>query len=135
MQEVSSPGALDLHRSHVFQDQRLHYSLGQGWGNGGDRRTDPGIEFLLAQRRPVSGPDSHSGSSFRTIVKTAKRTELIILITPHVIKTTERFQETSQQLKDSLRNVRKDVDQYNQTIAKDLEDAKQEREREEQKTK
>lgn len=86
-----------------------------------------GVPFL--SRIPVLG------ALFGQTKTTARRTELIILITPHVIKTVEKSQETSQRLKDSLRNVRKEVDQYNQTIANDLEDAKQGRSREEQKEK
>src|SRR5262249_4696766 len=46
------------------------------------------------------------GGLFGKIKRTVTRTELIILITPHVIRTPERFQEMTQELKDSLKNVR-----------------------------
>jgi general secretion pathway protein D len=73
------------------------------------------------------------GSLFGHTQKTANRTELIILITPHVISTPESFQEKSQELKDSLRNVRKLVDEKQEERIKDMEDAREDRYKQEQK--
>jgi general secretion pathway protein D len=66
------------------------------------------------------------GSLFGTTTRTARRTELIILITPHVIQTVESFQEKTQELKDSLRNVRKFTDELDSEHIKDMEDSRRE---------
>ena len=47
------------------------------------------------------------GALFGQTTKNSSRTELIILITPHVIKTPEKLRDMTQDLKDSLRHVRK----------------------------
>jgi Sec-independent protein translocase protein TatA len=52
---------------------------------------------------------------------------LLILITPHVIRTPERAQEMTQDLKDSLRNVRPFVDEKRREAAEDLENSRKER--------
>ncbi|HTY60719.1 MAG TPA: hypothetical protein VMG30_00525 [Acidobacteriota bacterium] len=70
------------------------------------------------------------GSLFGTTSKTVKRTELVILITPHVIQSHEKLQEMSQELKDSLRNVRKYADQQEEERREDIQDARKEREKE-----
>lgn len=67
------------------------------------------------------------GSLFGTTTRTARRTELIILITPHVIQTVEKFQEKTQELKDSLRNVRKFSDELDSEHINDMEDSRRER--------
>ena len=67
------------------------------------------------------------GSLFGRTTKTTVRTELIILITPHVIRTPEKFQEMTQELKDSLRNVRKLADEKEREHIEDMEDARKER--------
>ena len=54
------------------------------------------------------------GSLFGVTENKANRTELIVLITPHIIQSHEKLQEMSQELKDSLRNVRKFVDETGQ---------------------
>ena len=73
------------------------------------------------------------GALFGRTNRSANRTELLILITPHVIKTPERFQELSQELKDSLRNVRKFVDDFQDDHLKDLDDAEKDRIKREEK--
>ena len=73
------------------------------------------------------------GSLFGSTTKTAHRSELIMLITPHVIQTHEKLQEMSQELKDSLRNVRKMVDDNNKERAEDIQDAQKDRDKLEQK--
>jgi general secretion pathway protein D len=90
--------------------------------------TRSGIPFLssLPLIGSLFGQSSHGFS----------RSELIIMITPHVIKTPDRFDELTQELKDSLRNVRKFVDDKEQERVQDMEDARQERyEQEENKQK
>ena len=72
------------------------------------------------------------GSLFGTTTNTANRTELIILITPHVIQSHEKLQEMSQDLKDSLRNVRKYVDETTRNEREDIQDAQKDRDKQEQ---
>ena len=73
------------------------------------------------------------GALFGTTKRTANRTELLILITPHVIRTPDRFQEMTQDLKDSLRNVRKLVDEKEEERLDDMEDARKDKYRREEK--
>ncbi|MBN1571088.1 MAG: hypothetical protein JXA73_24850 [Acidobacteria bacterium] len=73
------------------------------------------------------------GSLFGRTSKNTTRSELIILITPHVMKTHEKLQEVTQDLKDSLRNVRKFMDQKEKDKLEDLQDARKDREKEERK--
>jgi len=73
------------------------------------------------------------GSLFGQTTRNVSRTELIILITPHVIRTADKFQEKTQELKDSLRHVRQEVDDTDKERAKDLENAREERQKQEQK--
>jgi general secretion pathway protein D len=73
------------------------------------------------------------GGLFGKSSKEATRTEVLIMITPHVIRTPERFQEMSQDLKDSLRNLRKFADQKEKEHVEDLENAQEERARQEAK--
>jgi len=73
------------------------------------------------------------GALFGRTTRSATRTELLIMITPHVIRTPERFREMTDQLKDSLRNVGKYVDQKEQEIKNDQEKALKERLEREQK--
>jgi general secretion pathway protein D len=72
------------------------------------------------------------GSLFGRSSRTATRSEVLILITPHVIRTPERFQEMTQELKDSLRNVRKLVDDKREQYIEDMEQARKDRYREQE---
>ena len=67
------------------------------------------------------------GSLFGTTSRNVRRTELIILITPHVIQTVEKFQEMTQELKDSLRNVRKFTEEVDSEHIRDMENSRKER--------
>jgi general secretion pathway protein D len=67
------------------------------------------------------------GYLFGKTTRSSNRSELLILITPHVIRTPERFEEMTQDIKDSLRNVRKFVDGFEREQVQDLEDARRER--------
>jgi general secretion pathway protein D len=73
------------------------------------------------------------GNLFGQTSRNSRRTELIILITPHVIRTVEGFQEMTQELKDSLRNVRKLADEKEREHIQDMEDAREDRYKQEQK--
>jgi general secretion pathway protein D len=75
------------------------------------------------------------GSLFGQTNKNSRRTELIILITPHVIRTVEGFQEMTQELKDSLRNVRQLADEKEKEHIRDMEEARKDRYKQEQKGK
>ena len=57
------------------------------------------------------------------------RSEILILITPHVIRTPDEFEELTLKLKDSLRGVRKLFDSFQAEVAKDLREAEEEREK------
>ena len=72
------------------------------------------------------------GSLFGQTNRSTARSEVIILITPHVIRTPERFQEMTQELKDSLRNVRKYADEKDQEHIEDMEGARKDRYNQEQ---
>jgi len=71
------------------------------------------------------------GGLFGATTNNKNRTELVILITPHVIKTQDRFQEITQGLRDSLPNIRKFADDYDARRIRDIEDARQAREKRE----
>ncbi len=73
------------------------------------------------------------GNLFGQTNRSATRSELIILITPHVIRTVDKFQEMTQELKDSLRNVRKLADEKEKEHIQDMQDAREDRYRQEQK--
>ncbi len=73
------------------------------------------------------------GSLFGVTENKSNRTELIVLITPHVIQSHEKLQEMSQELKDSLRNVRTMVNDTNKERAEDIQDAQKDRDKVEQK--
>ena len=132
-QEVSSPGA-DTSAGPSFRKSSVETVLSVKDGEtvaiaGLIRDADTfgrgGIPFL--SDIPILG------YLFGTTTKTADRSELIILITPHVIRTPEKFQEMTQELKDSLRNVRKYMDDKEKEHIKDMEDAREDRYKEEQK--
>jgi general secretion pathway protein D len=73
------------------------------------------------------------GSLFGVSTKNSRRTELIILITPHVVRTHEKLQEVTEELKDSLRNVRKLADEEDRKRMEDIQDALKDREKREEK--
>jgi general secretion pathway protein D len=73
------------------------------------------------------------GSLFGLTNKGSDRSELIIMITPHVIRTPEKLSEMTQDLKDSLRNVRKYADEKTKEMGEDKEKARDERYEQEQK--
>jgi general secretion pathway protein D len=67
------------------------------------------------------------GSLFGSTTRNVSRTELIITITPHVIQTVEKFQEMTQDLKDSLRNVRKFTEEVDSEHINDMKNSREER--------
>ena len=74
------------------------------------------------------------GALFGQTTRNGNRTELIILITPHVIKTVEKSQEMTQELKDSLRHVRTMADEHEKERMRDVEEAREDRYKQEQKS-
>jgi general secretion pathway protein D len=73
------------------------------------------------------------GSLFSTTSKSQSRTELVVLITPHVIRTVDRLSEMTQELKDLLPNVRRAIDEYELERIQEMENARKERYGQEQK--
>jgi len=71
------------------------------------------------------------GALFGGTTNSNLRTELIILITPHVIRSQDGLQEFRQVLTDAMRNVRKFVDETNDNRVRDIEDARMDREKKE----
>jgi len=67
------------------------------------------------------------GSLFGQTSNGSKRSELIIMITPHVIKTPDEAEERTQNLQDSLKNAGKYVVEKDQERAKDIANAQKER--------
>ena len=67
------------------------------------------------------------GALFGVTTRNTMRSELLIMITPHVIRTPERFREMTEEIKDSLRNVRKYADDKLKEMKEDKEKAAQER--------
>ncbi len=67
------------------------------------------------------------GALFGRTTRNAMRSELLIMITPHVIRTPERFREMTEEIKDSLRNVRKYADDKLKEMMEDKEKAIKER--------
>ncbi|MGD0100740.1 MAG: secretin N-terminal domain-containing protein [Acidobacteriota bacterium] len=73
------------------------------------------------------------GSLFGQTTKNSHRNELIIMITPHVIRTPEYMQQMTQELRDTLHNARKWADQKEKEIRQDTENAQEDRNKQEQK--
>lgn len=68
------------------------------------------------------------GALFGKSTRHAERTELLIMITPHVIRTPERFREMTDDLRDSLRNAGKYANEKQQQMQDDLEAGRKDRE-------
>lgn len=136
-QEISSPGSNDPNLGPTFNKTSVNTTLSvkdgetvaiAGLIRNSNSTARSGIPFL--SEIPLLG--SLFGQTNNAIV----RTEVLILITPHVIRTPERFEEMTQELQDSLRNVRKVVDKYQRDAEHDLEGAQKQRaKREEQEQK
>ena len=67
------------------------------------------------------------GALFGQSTRNRTRSELLIMITPHVIRTPERFREMTEEIKDSLRNVRKFADDKLREMMEDKEKGAKER--------
>jgi general secretion pathway protein D len=93
--------------------------------NEGDTTTRSGIPFLSSI--PLLG------SLFGQTTKNSNRTELIIMITPHVIRTPEKLQDMTQDLRDKLRSVRKYETDKESELKRDVENAREDRNKQEQK--
>ena len=128
VQEISSPGA-ETPTGPTFSKASVQTTLSvkdgetaaiAGLIREADKWSRSGVPFF--SEIPVLG------SLFGKTTKDSNRTELIILITPHVIRTPEALDSMTQDLKDSLRHTRKFVDKIEQDHRKDMEEARQERE-------
>jgi general secretion pathway protein D len=73
------------------------------------------------------------GALFGRTTRSSARTELLIMITPHVIRTPERFREMTEEIQDTLRNVRKYVVDKQKEIMEDQEKARRDRIQQEEK--
>jgi general secretion pathway protein D len=73
------------------------------------------------------------GSLFGSKSKSITRTELVILITPHVIRTVDRLSELTEEVKDSLRNVRQLAYEHEQEHLRNMEDARKDQNGQDQK--
>jgi general secretion pathway protein D len=91
----------------------------------GDNFSRSGVPFL--SQIPLLG------SLFGQTTKNSHRNELIIMITPHVIRTPEHMQQMTQELRDTLHNARKWEDQKEKEIRQDTENAQEDRNKQEQK--
>jgi general secretion pathway protein D len=91
----------------------------------GDSVSRSGVPFL--SQIPLLG------SLFGQTTKTVTRNELIILITPHVVRTPEHMQQMTQELRDTLHNARKWEDQKEKQTRQDMENAQENRNKQEQK--
>jgi general secretion pathway protein D len=131
-QEVSSPGA-PTDDGPTFAKSSVETTLsvkdGETVAIAGLIRESKG---LTRNGVPLLSDIPILGYLFGTTRRTANRSELIILITPHVIRTPEKFQEMTQELKDSLRNARKWADENEKEHLEDMEDARDDRYKQEQ---
>ena len=69
------------------------------------------------------------GGLFGGTARSKHRSELVIIITPHVIKTEDRSQEATQGLLDSLRNISRFRNEMEDDLSKDIEDARKDRDK------
>jgi len=72
------------------------------------------------------------GSLFGQTSRNNRRSELIIMITPHVIKDADKFKEFTQEFKDSMRNVRRYADESDRNRIENLQDAIEDRKKAEE---
>ncbi len=128
-QEVSAPGA-STDDGPTFNKSSVSTTLAV---KDGDTVAIAGL-IREAQNWSRSGVPFLSeipvlGALFGRTRRGGNRSEILILITPHVIRTPDEFEELTLKLKDSLRGVRKLVDSFNADVAKDLREAAEEREK------
>jgi general secretion pathway protein D len=136
MQEVSTPGpsvTIGEGDAPSFNKTSVQTTLSvkdgetvaiAGLIRDGNDFTRSGIPFLSSI--PLVG------ALFGKTEKTSHRNELIILITPHVIRTPEKLQEMTGVLRDSLRNVRKYAEEKEKEHIQDMEGAREDRYRQDE---
>lgn len=136
-QEVSSPGAaVDIgatENAPSFSMSRVMTTLSV---KDGETVAIAGLirdsENFSRSGVPLLSEIPILGYLFGQTSKNSTRTELVILITPHVIRTVDALQEITQELRDSLRNVRQYAGEKERDHINDMEDAREERYRREQ---
>lgn len=138
MQEVSAPGAgvpIGEGDAPSFNKTSVATTLSvkdgetvaiAGLIRDGEDFSRSGVPFL--SEIPIVG------ALFGQTRRGSHRSELIIMITPHVVRTPEKLQEMTQELRDSLRNVRKYADEKEEQLQKDMQDAREDRYKKEQKS-
>jgi general secretion pathway protein D len=131
VQEVSAPGAsisVGGETAPSFSKTSVSTTLSvkdgetvaiAGLIRDGDNFSRSGVPFL--SQIPLLG------NLFGQTTKNSHRSELIILITPHVLRTPEKLQEMTQELRDSLRNARKYEGEKEKELREDKEDAQKDR--------
>jgi general secretion pathway protein D len=72
------------------------------------------------------------GSLFGQTNRNNRRSELIIMITPHVIKDADKFKEFTQEFKDSMRNVRRYADESDKNLIENQQSAIEDRKKAEE---
>ena len=72
------------------------------------------------------------GSLFGQTVRNTRRSELVILITPHVIGNSSRFNQITREFKDSMKNLGKFADEKNRELIETRQVAEEARKKEEE---
>ncbi|MEJ2110301.1 MAG: hypothetical protein P8Z37_10390 [Acidobacteriota bacterium] len=130
LQEVSGVGPTASSLGPTFTKSQVETTLtvkdGQTVAIAGLIRDSEGFTrsgFPLVSDIPIIG------SLFGTTARQKNRTELVILITPHVIKDPNSHEEFTRQFKDSLKNVRKLYDKKEEERNDSMQDAIEDREK------
>jgi len=130
LQEVSGVGAISTELGPTFTKSKVETTLtvkdGQTVAIAGLIRDSEGSTrsgFPLLSDIPIIG------SLFGTTSKRKQRSELVILITPHVIKDPDEHETFTREFKDSLKNIRKLVDEKEEERNENLQDAIEAREK------
>jgi len=81
---------------------------------------------------PIISDIPFIGGLFGQTNRSNKRTELIIMITPHVIKNPDKFTDFTQNFKDSMQNVGKFANEKEQQLLQNIQEAIEDRKKAEQ---
>jgi len=134
-QEISSPGA-----EYKISDTQSAVSFNQTQVQNTFTVKDGdtvAIAGLIRDRNessrtgiPILSEIPLLGNLFGQTAKASRRSELIIMITPHVIKTVDEFQDMTYKLRDSMRLAGRYVTEVERERAKDIEDSIKDRTKE-----
>lgn len=133
LQEVSGVGA-NTSLGPTFTKSRVETTLivkdGETVAIAGLIRDTNGLTrtgFPLISDIPILG------SLFGQTTRNKRRTELVILITPHVIGNSDKFKEITKEFKTSMRNIRKYIDEKDREQIKNLQEEEEDKRKEEEK--